>query len=463
MSKIPVIALFDIGKTNKKVFLFDEHYRIVFEKSEVLAETKDEDGFPCEDVFKLRAFILNGLDELIKKEAFLIRAVNISSYGASLVYIDEKGEPIAPLYNYLKPYPKELEDKLYDGYGGAEKIALKTASPCSGSLNSGMQLYRIKVEHPELYDKIHYALHLPQYLSSLISGKFYSDITSLGCHTQLWDFGKQDYHTWVVEEGLDKKMAPLFPSDQIIEARDNKYNIAVSVGLHDSSAALIPYLSNFTEPFVLISTGTWCISLNPFNDTPLTQKEINQNCLCYISYKGTPVKASRLFAGYEHEQQSNRIVDYFNIDIKELRSAEYDREIINKLNTSTVFEKESFEEVDLSKFDNAKEAYHALMMFIVSEQFNSTSIILQRGVTKKIFVDGGFGKNAIYMNLLAAVFPEIEIYAASMAQATALGTALAIHDSWNERQLPNDIIDLKYYSAPLYAIKVNRSHLDKAD
>ena len=230
MNKIPVIALFDIGKTNKKVFLFDEHYRIVFEKSVVLPETKDEDGFQCEDVFKLRAFILNGLDELLKKKEFEIRAVNISSYGASLVYIDEQGEPIAPLYNYLKPYPRELEDKLYDGYGGAEKIALKTASPCSGSLNSGMQLYRIKIEQPELYDKIYYALHLPQYLSSLISGKFYSDITSLGCHTQLWDFGKQDYHTWVVEEGLDKKMAPLYPSDQIIEAADSKVGVAVSVG-----------------------------------------------------------------------------------------------------------------------------------------------------------------------------------------------------------------------------------------
>jgi glycerol kinase len=124
------------------------------------------------------------------------------------------------------------------------------------------------------------------------------------------------------------------------------------------------------------------------------------------------------------------------------------------LNTSTVFEAENFGEVPLEKFEDGIEAYHALMMFIVAEQFSSTSIILQRGVTKKIFVDGGFGRNTIYMNLLAAVFPEIEIYAASMAQATALGTALAIHSSWNDRQLPNDIIDLKYYSAPYYAINL---------
>lgn len=455
MDKISVIALFDIGKTNKKIFLFDEHYRIVFEKSECFPEIKDEDGFPCEDVEKLRAFILTGLEELLKKRKFLIRAVNISSYGASLVYVDKEGRPVAPLYNYLKPYPKALEDKLYENYGGRDKFALKTASPCSGSLNSALQLYRIKNEQPDLYQRIHYALHLPQYLSSLITGKFYSDITSLGCHTQFWDVGKQDYHDWVYREGLDKKLAPIHPSDQIIPASQSKYQIAAGVGLHDSSAALIPYLANFNEPFVLISTGTWCISLNPFNDAPLTAAEIQQNCLCYISFKGTPVKASRLFAGYEHEQQAKRIAAHFQLEMSVLKNAEYDRAIINKLNTSSVFKADSFAEVSLDQFDDGVEAYHALLMFIVSEQFSSTSIILQKGTTKKIFVDGGFGKNTIYMNLLAAVFPDIEVYAASMAQATALGTALAIHSSWNTRQLPGDIIDLKYYSAPIQAIHLS--------
>ncbi|MNL18488.1 hypothetical protein D3C87_1396330 [compost metagenome] len=51
------------------------------------------------------------------------------------------------------------------------------------------------------------------------------------------------------------------------------------------------------------------------------------------------------------------------------------------------------------------------------------------------------------MNLLAAAFPQLEVFAAYMAQATAVGAALAIHKSWNTRPLPNDIIELKYYAA----------------
>ena len=54
------------------------------------------------------------------------------------------------------------------------------------------------------------------------------------------------------------------------------YPCKVGIGLHDSSAALIPYLVNFSMPFVLISTGTWCISMNPFSKTALTAEELQQ-------------------------------------------------------------------------------------------------------------------------------------------------------------------------------------------
>jgi glycerol kinase len=92
------------------------------------------------------------------------------------------------------------------------------------------------------------------------------------------------------------------------------------------------------------------------------------------------------------------------------------------------------------------EAYHQLILDIVAQQHFSTQLVLKGTAVKRIFVDGGFSKNAIYMNMLALFFPEIEVFAASMAQATAVGTALSIHHAWNKRPLPNDIIELKYYA-----------------
>jgi glycerol kinase len=74
-------------------------------------------------------------------------------------------------------------------------------------------------------------------------------------------------------------------------------------------------------------------------------------------------------------------------------------------------------------------------------------MVLKGTMVKRIFVDGGFSKNSIYMHLLSMEFPAIEVFSASMAQASAVGAALVIHNEWNRKAIPNDIIQLKYYSA----------------
>jgi hypothetical protein len=51
------------------------------------------------------------------------------------------------------------------------------------------------------------------------------------------------------------------------------------------------------------------------------------------------------------------------------------------------------------------------------------------------------------MALLASAFPHLDVSAASVAQATALGAALAIHDSWNPLPLPDNLVQLRSVSA----------------
>ncbi|TJZ61807.1 carbohydrate kinase [Sphingobacterium olei] len=446
MMGIPVVAIFDVGKTNKKLFLFNEHYQIVFEKSARFLETEDEDGDPCENLESLRLSVFDSLHEVFRRTEFDIKAINFTSYGASFVYLNDSGHPLTPLYNYLKQYPQELEKDLHVKYGGAEQFSLTTASPSLGSLNSGLQVYRIKNEKPDVFEQMKYAVHLPQYLSFLVSGQMYSDMTSIGCHTALWDFDAKDYHQWVKDTGITQKLAPIVQGDEVFPATFPGSTYKVGVGLHDSSSALIPYLLNFHEPFVLISTGTWCISLNPFNDSPLTKEQLDKDCLFYLTYAGTPVKASRLFAGYEHEVQTKRIAEHFNTTTARFKSIEIDWSIIDKLkeeNSSTSLD--TFSKRDLSQYAHVAEAYHGLVIDLVNAQVESTRLILSAQGVKRIFVDGGFSKNNIYMTLLAREFTDAEVYAASMAQATAIGAALVIHQHWNSHPIPNDIIELRYF------------------
>ena len=477
--KMEVIAIIDVGKTNKKLFLFDRHYRIVWERTEQFSEIVDDDGDPCEDLQLLSQWMLSAVGEVLALPQFDVQAINFSGYGASLVYLDSEGNPVGHLYNYLKPFPKLIRQQFYDRYGPVDALAVETASPALDSLNSGLMLYRIKYDKPQLFGHIRYALHLPQYLSYLITRQPLSDITSVGCHTMLWDFTKNQYHDWVVSEDLDTRMGDLFAADKVINVRmDDGRELKAGVGLHDSSAALIPYLASFQDsPFVLISTGTWCISLNPFNrehgpTLRLTAEELQYDCLCYLTYKGEPVKASRLFAGYEHEQQTKRLAEHFGVAIDRYKQVRYDADLIQKLQQTTPdarlteeiippvvmlsLAESAFTQRDLADFDDYDIAYHQLMLDLMAGQLISTALVLPGdgptadesggpNAVTRIFVDGGFSQNPIYINLLATAFPDIDVWAASVAQATALGAALAIHDEWNPLPVPSNLITLTKY------------------
>jgi L-fuculokinase len=433
------IAIFDIGKTNKKVFLFDEDYKIRFEKSIQLPEIKDEDGFPCEDTNALIKWVKDSFNELLSLPEYKIKAINISAHGASFVHIDESGIPVAPLYNYLKPYPDELKKKFYDRYGGENEFSRITASPVLGNLNSGMQLYWLKQERPEIFKRIKYSLHLPEYISYLFSGKSVSGITSIGSHTNLWDFTANNYHEWVNKEDILKKLAPIVSSTEVATISIHQEKVNVGIGLHDSSAALIPYLSCFTEPFVLLSTGTWCISLNPFDHTPLTNEELKKDCLCYLSYEGKPVKAARLFAGFEHENEVKMLAEHFHTSEEYYKTISYEPELLKRT--------DSYQSENLSHYHTYEEAYTQFINDLVEQQVRSTNLVLHNSQVTRIFVDGGFSNNPIFMNLLSVAFPSIEVYAASVAQASATGAAMAIHKHWNTRPLKADIIDLKFFTS----------------
>ncbi|MBS1976751.1 MAG: carbohydrate kinase [Bacteroidetes bacterium] len=431
-----VAAIYDIGKTNKKLLCVDEAYRIVHEESVRIPEIVDEDEDQCEDLSSLTEWILSRWNELQSRKDFLVKAINVSAYGASFVHLDRHGKAAAPLYNYLKPYPSDLSDKFYNQFGEKDKISLETASPILGHLNSGMQLYWLKHTRPEIYERIAVSLHLPNFLSSLFNGRYGTEITSLGCHTQLWDYSKKEYHAWVKAEGLDRKMAPLVPYDHVVGVLNHS---AVSgPGLHDSSSALIPYLEQFEEPFILLSTGTWNIALNPFNNRPLTLDQLRQDCLCYLSYKSKAVMASRLLAGHWYDEQLARMKEYFHVSSLNEDDTAFDP---NWQHEGT---DEGYGDKELTSLTSVKDGYHQIVQVLVNRQLKSLKLIMT-GNEKFLYVDGGFSQNDVFMNLLARELPDLRVGAATIPQASALGAALSIHSQWNSNPKPGSLVRMKLY------------------
>jgi sugar (pentulose or hexulose) kinase len=67
----PVIAVIDVGKTNKKLFLFDEEYNLVYERSARFLETVDEDGDTCENIESLRLSVFDSLRSVLIKKSLI--------------------------------------------------------------------------------------------------------------------------------------------------------------------------------------------------------------------------------------------------------------------------------------------------------------------------------------------------------------------------------------------------------
>ncbi|KUO64919.1 MAG: FGGY-family carbohydrate kinase [Lutibacter sp.] len=434
--KQKVTAIFDIGKTNKKFFLFDENFQEVYREYARFDEIKDEDGFPTEDLEALQKWLKELFNRILEAKEFDIQAINFSTYGASFVHIDENGEILTPLYNYIKPMDKELIAKFFEKYGSEMEFSRKTGSSNSGMLNSGMQLYWLKNTKPEIFKKIKYSLHLPQYLSFIFTGIPLSEYTSIGCHTALWDYEKKDYHDWVYKEKINKILPPIVSTETSINMNYNGKRIKIGVGIHDSSSALLPYVRSAKEPFILVSTGTWSVSLNPFNDTILTEKDIKEDCINYMRINGKAVKASRLLLGKEYKYQVTELSKHFGVSSDYHKTIKFDCDTFLKISENFKFnyhwQNISDKKMPLKttiSYDNFKDAYYHFMIELVTLQVNSIETAIGSKKIEKLFVDGGFSDNDVFIKLLSHYLRNMVLRSTNSSLGSALGAAIAISDT----------------------------------
>jgi len=445
MTMEKVTAVFDIGKTNKKFFLFNAALDVCHEVKTELPLAKDADGHPCESVEDLKSWVETTFNQALRLKEFIIEGLNFSAYGASFVHIDATGKPVTPLFNYTKSFPETLHKKFYACYGPESHFTTQTGSFDAGMLNSGMQLFWLKHQHPKDFKLIKRSLHLPQYLSFLFSQQTVSDYTSIGCHTALWDYQKKRYHAWVKQEKLTSILAPIVDTNTTTMQRFEGKPLMVGVGVHDSSAALIPYLKRFSEPFMLLSTGTWNVALNPFASTPLNKKETAQGGLYYMQTDGSPVKAARLFLGHEYEHQVKKLSQQFGVSQEDHKTIRFNPTVYQKLKDGPA---PQFEWIGLAQnlkkttpltYVSFEEAYHHLIMALVALQVKSLRLAQGKTPLKQVFVEGGFTNNEIFLKLLCLLMPNMEIYSSQLAQGSALGAALLMRSA----PLPDPFLNIQ--------------------
>ncbi len=429
--------IFDIGKTNKKLFLFDDQYREIHKEYVIFDTIDDEDGYPSDNLSAIKDWIRDRFEKYLKDESLDIEAVNFSTYGASLVHIDRYGKVLTPLYNYTKPIEGRYLDLFNKKYNRNGKLEIDTGARVSGMLNSGIQLFWIKHSQRKIYDQIRYSLHFPQYLGFMFSGLPVSDFTSIGCHTSLWDFRQNDYHEWVLKEGINHKLAPIISSNTSLNMQFHGKPVRIGFGIHDSSAALLPYIRSEKKNFLLISTGTWSVSMNPFTKSALTRRDIERDTVNYMRIDGRPVKASKLFLGNEYRMQTQVLSKHFGKEYGYHRGVKFDAAMYHaeSRRPSNLYRFESLgpredapDKTKLDVFENFESAFHRLMIELMELQVESAESAIKGCEIKKVYVDGGFADNDIYVNLARNKFSRYKLRTTKSPLGSALGAAMVISD-----------------------------------
>ncbi|SON57272.1 putative sugar kinase YoaC [Hartmannibacter diazotrophicus] len=296
------VAVIDIGKTNAKVVLVDLKAGAELLHRSMPNRPVDVAPYPHADVESLWPFILSSLGE-INREAG-VDAISITTHGATAVLLDETGGLALPVLDYEFAGP----DTLAEAYAAARPPFAETGSPrLPAGLNIGAQLFWLQASFPDEFAKTATILPYPQYWAFRLTGVLASEVTSWGCHTDLWAPGKRDYSSLVDRERWRGKMAPMRKAGDVLGAIlpdvANATGLSpatpVFCGIHDSNASLLPHLKSAEAPFAVVSTGTWVISMAIGAEAKLLDEV--RDTLINVNAFGDPVPSARFMGGRCYE------------------------------------------------------------------------------------------------------------------------------------------------------------------
>ncbi|RWK60051.1 FGGY-family carbohydrate kinase [Mesorhizobium sp.] len=418
------VAVIDIGKTNAKLALVD-----LATSSEValrrMANAPVVDGrYPHHDVELLWSFILDSLAAINREQR--IDAISITTHGATGVLVDAAGELALPVLDYEFAGP----DALAKDYDAIRPPFAETGTPrLPVGLNLGAQFFWQQRKFPAEFAKAAAMLTYPQYWALRLTGVAANEVTSLGCHTDLWGPWKADFSSLVDKMEWRRLMAPVRPAKDrlgpILPALAKLTGLdpqtPVLCGLHDSNASLLPHLLSDRPPFSVVSTGTWVVSMavsgNKIALDPARDTLVNVNAL------GDPVPSARFMGGREFslltEGQSK---DWTDEDIATVLarktsllpstqqgSGPFPHHTAEWLNADGINDGQRFATVSF---------YLALM---------TAACLDLIGAEGPAIVEGPFARNRLFTRMLAAATARAVI-ASDAATGTSIGAALLASD-----------------------------------
>ena len=297
--------VFDVGKTNVKIATVDASGAIrSLETTPTPAKT--DAPYRAIDVDAIFTWFLDKARN--HAHSYHIDRIIPVAHGSAAAVVGAGGELVLPLLDYEFDIPPNVS-RAYDA---VRPSFLETASPALPSgLNLGRQLFWLQHDFPQAFAQAATILLYPQYWAWRFSGVAASEVTSLGCHTDLWSPQKGTLSSLPVNQGWDTRLPSLRSAWEVLGALKGDIakhvglptNCKVFCGVHDSNAALFPLTvqehDGSRRNAALLSTGTWFIAM--WTGGKADGLDEKRDCLANVDVHGKPFACSRFMGGREFD------------------------------------------------------------------------------------------------------------------------------------------------------------------
>ena len=300
-------VVLDVGKSLAKLTMWSSDRRLVDRRTRPNSRSLAV-GYPSLDVHGITTWLEESLNSFARQRD--ITTIIPVGHGAAACIVDQDGLCLAPV-----DYEGELPADLTMRYLQMRDPFSLTGSPSlPAGLNLGAQLFWLETIAP---DEARRGLIVtwPQYWAWLLCGVAATEVTSLGCHTDLWMPGKGRPSPMAVSRGWADRFAPLRGAGDVLGTVTKEWqercglpkDCAVLCGVHDSNAALLAarlYPEVADRECTVLSTGTWFIAMRSVASDAKVDLALlpeSRDCLVNVDAFGAPVPSSRFMGGREVE------------------------------------------------------------------------------------------------------------------------------------------------------------------
>jgi sugar (pentulose or hexulose) kinase len=417
----------DLGNTLSKVSLWDADARMLHRQERLNAPVEDT-GVRRIDASGIGEWLI---EALARYAGHRVETIVPVGHGAAVAALVDDALAFLPL-DYEQPIPPAFMNV----YRQQRDPFAVTGSPLlPDGLNIGSQLWWLEQLEPAAMVR---ATLLPwaQYWAWFLTGTAVSEMTSLGCHSDLWSPQDGDFSPMAKRLGWAGRFAPLARAGdtvgtvrpEIASKTGLSPQVKVLAGLHDSNAALLaarsfPAIAD--NEATVLSTGTWFVAMR-LPAAPVAAGALHEarDCLVNVDAFGRPVPSARFMGGREIEtliELHSRRVDIKSDQAAMLAAVpevlSQPRMILPTLARGFgPFPDGAFEWINRPNSWNERRAAACLYAALVAD----TSLDLI-GSSGRLIVEGRFAEAEVFVRALASLRPETAVFTADAHNDVSFG------------------------------------------